>query len=74
MLDLIEKSKTRDSSTDEGDHDKFAHYVNKNDHMRAILDGTPITALCGKKWVPTRAPDSFAPCPDCQKVWELIPE
>jgi hypothetical protein len=30
--------------------------------------GSPVTALCGKVWVPSRDPSRFPVCPDCKNV------
>jgi hypothetical protein len=51
--------------TDGGDHDRFAHYARKDDVTRAYITGEAITALCGKKWVPTRDPSRYPICPTC---------
>jgi hypothetical protein len=51
--------------TDGGDHDRFAHYARKDDVTRAYITGEAITALCGKKWVPTRDPTRYPICPTC---------
>lgn len=51
--------------TDGGDHDRFAHYARKDDVTRAYVTGEAITALCGKKWVPTRDPARYPICPTC---------
>jgi Protein of unknown function (DUF3039) len=51
--------------TDDGDHDRFAHYARKDDVTRAYITGEAITALCGKKWVPTRDPSRYPICPTC---------
>jgi hypothetical protein len=51
--------------TDGGDHDRFAHYARKDDVTRAYVTGEAITALCGKKWVPTRDPSRYPICPTC---------
>ena len=40
--------------TSHGDHERFAHYVDKNEMMESAIFGTPIKALCGKIWVPSR--------------------
>jgi hypothetical protein len=32
--------------------------------------GTPVIALCGKVWVPSRDPERFPVCPECKKIWE----
>jgi hypothetical protein len=54
-----------DVDTDDGDHDRFAHYCRKEDVARAYVTGEAITALCGKKWVPTRDPSRYPVCPTC---------
>jgi hypothetical protein len=34
-----------------------------------MVMGTPVVALCGKVWVPTRAPEKFPVCPECKEIW-----
>ena len=58
--------------TDDGDHEKFSHYVDKNKLTEAMVMGTPVVALCGKVWVPSRAPEKFPVCPECKEVWESL--
>lgn len=54
--------------TGDGDHDRFAHIVRKDDQMRGYVLGEPIVALCGKKWVPSRDPTRYPVCPTCKEV------
>lgn len=54
-------------STDDGDHDRYAHIVAKADASRAYVTGEPITALCGK-WTPSRDPDRYPVCPSCKEM------
>ena len=54
----------------DGDHDKFAHYAEKDEIMKAFVFGIPIVALCGKIWVPTRDGDKFPICPACKEMYE----
>jgi hypothetical protein len=54
--------------TDEGDHDRFAHYVRKRDLERARRTGRAVTALCGKRWVPDRDPSRYPMCPTCADI------
>lgn len=56
--------------TDEGDHERFSHYVPKDKLTEAMVLGSPVIALCGKVWVPSRAPEKFPVCPDCKEIWE----
>lgn len=55
-----------------GDHDKFAHYVEKEKLADAMIFGTSLVALCGKSWVPTRDGLKFPVCPECREVWESL--
>jgi hypothetical protein len=55
---------------DDGDHDRFSHYCKKADIVRAHVTGEAITALCGKKWVPTRDPSRYPVCPTCKELKE----
>jgi len=58
--------------TDEGDHDRYAHYVRKADATRAAVEGVPVRALCGKVWVPSRDPSRYSVCPECKKIREEL--
>ena len=54
--------------TDDGDHDRFAHYVRKADITRATIEGTPVLAICGKVWIPSRDPSKYAICKTCAEI------
>lgn len=58
--------------TEDGDHDRFAHYVQKDKILQSAVTGKPVRALCGKKWVPGRDPDKFPVCPDCKRIYEKL--
>jgi Protein of unknown function (DUF3039) len=58
---------------DDGDHDRFAHYVQKDKIVESAVTGKPVRALCGKVWVPGRDPSKFPICPRCQKIYEGLP-
>ena len=57
---------------DGGEKDRFSHYVNKEAIVRAATTGAPATALCGKKWTPSRNPEKYPVCPDCKDVYEKM--
>lgn len=63
----------RTSSTDDGDHERFAHYVEKDKIVESAVTGKPVTALCGKKWTPGRDPSKFPICPECQEIHASLP-
>jgi len=58
---------------DEGDHERFAHYADKDQILEATVTGTPIRALCGKVWVPSRDPQRFPVCPECKEIYYSLP-
>jgi hypothetical protein len=57
---------------EEGDHERFAHYVQKDKILESALTGKPVIALCGKVWVPGRDPEKFPVCPDCKKIYDQL--
>ena len=73
-LDERVEQDRRTVPTDEGDHERFSHFVDKDKLTEAMVMGTPVVALCGKVWVPNRAPEKFPVCPDCKEIWESIPQ
>ena len=63
-----------DIRPDAGDHERFAHYVEKDKIMESAVTGTPVIALCGKVWVPSRDPSRFPVCPECKELYDMGPE
>ena len=61
-----------DMRTEEGDHEKFSHYVPKDELTEAMIMGHPVIAVCGKVWVPSRDPERFPVCPECKDIWESL--
>lgn len=57
-------------STDDGDADRFAHYVEKRKIEAAAATGRPVVALCGKVWTPGRDPNKYPVCPTCKEIYE----
>jgi hypothetical protein len=70
---LLVEEDVRLVPTDEGDHDRFAHYAPRDKIVEAMVTGTPIVALCGKVWVPSRDPKRFPVCPECKEIFEGLP-
>ena len=67
--------------TDEGDHERFTHLVLEgytpkggefvalgNSVVEGMVNATPVTALCGKVWVPGRDPAKYPLCPTCKEI------
>jgi Protein of unknown function (DUF3039) len=69
--ETVEETRTR-PTTDDGDHERFSHYVPKGKLTAAMVEGTPVIALCGKVWVPSRDPQKYPVCPECKEAWERM--
>ena len=64
----IQEDVRPDTSHGDGDHERFAHYVDKSKIVDSMVTGTPVTALCGKVWVPSRDPKRYPVCPTCKEI------
>ena len=66
---------------DEGDHERFTQIVLEgytpkdgefvaleNSVVGAMINATPVRALCGKVWVPGRDPQKYPLCPTCKEI------
>lgn len=70
--DVITEEKIDPTLDDGGDHDRFAHYVKKSGILPSTIEGTPLEALCGKKWIPSRDPQRYPVCPECKEIYEQL--
>lgn len=61
-----------DPTLDDGDESRYAHIIRKSDEMRGYVNGEVVTALCGKKWVPSRDPQKYPVCPRCAEIMGQI--
>ena len=57
---------------EDGDHERFSHYVQKEKILKSAFSGTPVIALCGKVWTPGRDPEKFPVCPRCKEIYEKM--
>lgn len=69
--ETIEERRTepKTGGGDGGDRERFSHYVPKKKLTDAMINGTPVIALCGKIWVPSRDPEKYPVCPECKEKW-----
>lgn len=72
VLDRELEELIQDSQIEDGDHERFSHYVPKDKIVESAVTGKSVRALCGKKWTPSRDPERFPVCPDCKKVYERM--
>ena len=57
---------------EDGDHERFSHYVQKEKILKSAMSGKPVIALCGKVWLPGRDPEKFPVCPTCKEIYEKL--
>ena len=67
--DVDTDTRIDERTLEDGDHERFAHIVIPASAVtEAYITGTPVTALCGKTWVPTRDPGRYPVCPTCKEI------
>lgn len=77
MTDVQEKSAYE--TVLEHDNPVYAHIIDRGSDERpaeaivleARVNGTPVTALCGYQWVPSRDPQKHPICPTCVEMFEF---
>lgn len=69
-LDVLEKLDFKLEESD--DSNQFAHFADKNKITEAYVLGTPIIALCGRIFVPSRDPEKFPTCPICKEIMDAL--
>lgn len=72
VLDRELEELLRSEQVEDGDHDRYSHYVKKDKILASALSGKPVIALCGKVWTPGRDPDKFPVCPTCKEIYEKL--
>jgi len=72
VLDRELEKLLNEEQVEDGDHDRYSHYVKKDKILKSALSGKPVIALCGKVWVPGRDPVKFPVCPTCKDIYEKL--
>jgi hypothetical protein len=54
-----------------GDHERFSHYADRDKITESMVTGTPVVALCGKVWVPSRDATKYPVCPECKRLFDM---
>jgi hypothetical protein len=70
-LDVLEKLDFRLEEEFE-DSNQFAHFADKDKITEAYVLGTPIIALCGRIFVPSRDPEKFPLCSICKEIMDAL--
>ncbi len=61
-----------DLDVQDKDGEQFAHYAEASEVTEGYIMGTPVIALCGKIFVPTRDPLKLKVCPACKQIAEAL--
>lgn len=70
MIDLLEDVEVQESDT--SDSNQFAHYAEKASVTEGYIMGTPVMAICGKIFVPSRDPEKLRVCPSCKEILDAL--
>ena len=72
VLDRELEKLLEDSQIEDGDHERFSHYVPKDKILESAITGKPVRALFCKKLTPSRDPVKFPICPTCKTIYESM--
>ena len=61
-----------DEKIQENNEEYLAHYADAAEVTEGYIMGTPVIALCGKIFVPTKNPEKLRVCPVCKKIAEAL--
>lgn len=70
-MTILEERPDTNLDVDTGDP-QVKHIGRADDVTRAYITGTPIEALCGVIFVPSRDPDKYPLCQRCAEILERI--
>lgn len=73
---MISSSTVLDEKLEElqigSDTPKYAHYAESASVTEGYVLGTPVQALCGELFVPSRDPKKFPICPPCKEIMDIL--
>lgn len=70
-IDVLEDVNT-DVKNDDNDEEQFAHYAESASVTEGYIMGTPVIALCGKVFVPSKNPERLRVCPICKEIMDAL--
>lgn len=69
--ELLDRPQTSDPDLDS--EDRVAHLIAGADKVTtAYIEGTPVEALCGQVFVPSRDPEQYPVCQGCTDIAKEI--
>jgi len=70
-IDVLERTDI-DQQTSDNDDEHFAHYADAAKVTEGYIMGTPVIALCGKVFIPSRNPERLRICPSCKEIMDAL--
>ena len=67
--DVLEQT---DIDTKEGEDNQLAHYAESASVVEGYVMGTPVEALCGKIFIPSKNPERSKICPICKEIADSV--
>jgi hypothetical protein len=61
-----------DQQLDDKDDESFAHYAESASVTEGYVMGTPVQAICGKIFVPSKNPERLRLCPICKEIMDAL--
>jgi hypothetical protein len=71
-MTIIDLELDLDRESTNVDKNRFSHYADSASVTEGYVLGTPVTAICGKIFVPSRDPEKFPICPICKEIAEAL--
>ncbi len=68
LVDTLDKSQGSVTSNEP----RYAHFAESVSVTEGYVLGTPVQAICGKMFVPSRDPEKFPVCPICKEIMAAL--
>jgi hypothetical protein len=62
----------RTDTTNTNNSEDFAHYAEAAKVTEGYIMGTPVIALCGKVFIPSKDPLKLRVCPICKEIADAL--
>ena len=69
-LELIDTD--LDQQLNDKNDESFAHYAESASVTEGYIMGTPVQAICGKIFVPSKNPERLRLCPICKEIMDAL--
>lgn len=70
VLDLLDTDLEQEIDSD--NNNELAHYAEAASVTEGYVMGTPVQALCGKVFIPSKNPEKLKVCPTCKEIVEAL--